>query len=227
MLRFERLEKRYGSKTVLDGVGHVFGTGCHALRGPNGSGKSTLLKALAGVERIDGGEVWIGNHSLIDSPVDAKRRLSFVPDTCPVYPFMTGYALLEFVASAKKTSIEPNTLDFAAQLGLSNYLDSRIEQMSLGTQKKTMLVAASIGSPAVLIADEPSNGIDDTARKVIAAFFVETARSATVLFSTHDIAFAELCGATPIGMPVETDPTQMVTDMKHLHVVAANGRSSG
>jgi ABC-type multidrug transport system ATPase subunit len=150
-----------------------FGVGAWALRGPNGIGKSTLLKVLAGAVEPDAGAVWVDGLPLHTDPVPAKARLAYAPDECPVYPFMTGRELLAFVAWAK-----------------------RCGAMSLGTQKKLMLAAGWIGKPAVLLCDEPSNGLDAQARLVLIDLLREKSRQATVLVSTHDHAFAQALGAT-------------------------------
>ena len=200
MLRFEGLEKHYGGKTVFSGLAYQFEAGCHALQSPNGSGKSTLLGMLAGVVATDGGEVRISGASLQREPLQAKARLAYVPDACPIYPFMTGREFLALVASAKHCSLGPDTLERVTRLGLDPHLDIRVEQMSLGTQKKLMLSASSIGDPAVIIADEPSIAIDDTAREVLIEYFVTASRHRVVLFSTHDDSLAQACGARVVTM---------------------------
>jgi ABC-2 type transport system ATP-binding protein len=212
MLRFEGLEKYYGDKTVFVGLGHCFEAGCHALQSPNGSGKSTLLGILTGVIPADRGEVWIAGMSLQRDPLGAKSRLAYVPDACPVYPFLTGREFLELVASTKKTRLSRATLDLVTRLGLTSHLDLRFEQMSLGTRKKMMLAASSIGEPAVLVADEPSIAVDDAARHVLIDYFKSVAASAVVLFSTHDDDFARACDARVVGMPELVDRPRPVTE---------------
>jgi len=211
MLRFEMLEKRYGSKLIFSGIGHHFAIGCHALQAPNGRGKSTLLSVLAGVVQADRGSVWIDDASLHNEPLRAKARLSYVPDICPVYPFLTGREFLELVTSAKQTQLSAATLALVKNFGLNPHLDMRFEQMSLGTKKKMMIAAASIGEPAVIIADEPGSAIDDAARQVLIEYFRQAASHSVVLFSTHDAALAAACDAPIVGMPSDTDLTRLQT----------------
>ncbi|OIQ76205.1 putative ABC transporter ATP-binding protein YxlF [mine drainage metagenome] len=201
MLRFEGVTKSFGWRQVLRGISDHLDPGAYALQGPNGSGKSTLLGILSGAISADSGEVWIDDISMKDAPLVARRRLSYVPDESPIYPFMTGSDLLDFVAMAKKTAIGPDTLEFVAQLGLSPYLQTRFGAMSLGTQKKFMLCAAWIGHPQVMLLDEPSNGLDAQARDLLAHRIRERGpQRRLTLFTTHDTAFVETCEAAVLPM---------------------------
>jgi len=211
MLRFEMLEKRYGNKLIFSGLSHHFTVGCYALQAPNGRGKSTLLSTLAGVVPADQGNIWIADASLHTEPLHAKARMAYVPDACPVYPFLRGREFLELVASTKQTQLSAASLALITHFGLDPHLDSRFEQMSLGTKKKLMIAAASIGDPAVMIADEPGSAIDDAARQVLIDYFRQAAKHSVVLFSTHDDVLAAACDAQLIGMPSDADPTRLQT----------------
>lgn len=198
MLRFERLSKSFGARQVLRSVGYACAPGAFVLRGPNGVGKSTLLRILAGVISPDSGAVWIDNRALHDDPVAAKLRLAYAPDECPIYPFISGRELLHFVAHARRCAVTPAVYALVEALGLGPHLDTRCGAMSLGTQKKLMLAAAWIGEPAVLLLDEPSNGLDADARLVLARLLQEKSADAVVFISSHDQAFAQAIGATVI-----------------------------
>jgi ABC-2 type transport system ATP-binding protein len=195
MLRFERICKSYGAKPVLQSLSGRFERGAFALRGPNGIGKSTLLRALAGIVELDAGAAWIDGRPLHADPVAAKTRLAYAPDECPVYPFLTGRELLAFVAYAKRCAVGPEVLDIVERFGLGRHLDTRCGAMSLGTQKKLMLAAAWIGDPAVLLFDEPSNGLDADARLLLIDLLRTKSAEAVALVSTHDVAFAQAIGA--------------------------------
>lgn len=195
MLTVDHLDKSFGAKKILHQAGACFEPGVHALRGPNGIGKSTLLRILAGIIQPDSGSIHIGPHSLLDTPLAAKACLSYIPDDCPVYPFMSGHELLRFVAYAKGCTLDREVTDIAHQLGLAPHLGTRFADMSLGTQKKTMLAAAWIGAPLVMLFDEPNNGLDVAAREVLAGLMKAARGHRTVLVSTHDEDFIGATGA--------------------------------
>ena len=194
-LRFYNLSIAFGHRKVLDRLSYSFDSGLYALHGPNGVGKSTLLSILAGILEPDAGEVEIAGHSLHRAPLKAKARLSYVPDECPIYPFMTGRELLQFVARAKGASICPDVEALVERFSLTAYLDVLFGQMSLGTQKKIMLASAWIGRPSVILMDEPSNGLDLATRDVLMARIRQMDGKALVLISTHDAEFARGIGA--------------------------------
>ena len=146
MLRLEGLSKAYDGRQIFRNLNHHFGYGVFAIQGPNGIGKSTLLALLSGAQSPDAGDVRIEEFSLTRQPLAAKIRLSYVPDECPIYPFMTGMHFMEFVCAAKKSKLDKNILAIMNGFGLPPYLDTRFDAMSLGTQKKFMLSAACLWS---------------------------------------------------------------------------------
>lgn len=198
MLRFDNLCKRYDTHTIFEGLHYEMGAGCVALDDEMGSGKSTLLGILAGTVEADAGEVWLGGHSLRSAPQRAKATLAYMPDDCLEYPQLTGRAFLEQVAADRHTTLDQRTLGLTDRFGLTPHLDKRFEQMSLGTRKKLYLSAAALGSPAVVIADEPTGGLDAAARAVLVDLFKMLGRDRAVFFSCYDTALARACGATLI-----------------------------
>jgi ABC-type multidrug transport system ATPase subunit len=198
VLRFDQVDKAFGSKQVLQHVGCCFSRGVFALQGPNGIGKTTFLGVLAGIVQPDAGEIWIDGHSLQSAPLTAKSRLSYVPDECPIYPFMTGRELLKFVALAKRCEVEPAVWELVANFGLHEHLDTPFGKMSLGTQKKTMLAAGWIGAPVVMLMDEPSNGLDHKTRHLLIDLIKAKSEYSVMLISTHDADFVSAVEATTI-----------------------------
>jgi len=195
MLRFENLGKRFGDYVLFSDLHHQFETGCVALCDENGSGKSTLLGILAGTIDSFDGDVWLDGHSLRTAPQQAKAALAYVPDDCMAYPFMTGRGLLELVASTRGIKVDAASLDLAHRFGLDPFIDKRFEEMSLGTRRKVFLTATALGRPSVILADEPGNGLDSSARGELIELFKRLGRDRLVLFSTHDPALARACDA--------------------------------
>lgn len=200
MLCIDNLGKRYGDHRIFQGLTHTFPPGCVALCEEGSTGKSSLLGIIAGVITPDEGDVWIDGHSLIQTPLQAKTRLAYVPDNCLEFPMLTGRGLLEQVASEKNTTLGDAVLDLAYKLGLEPHLDKRFEQMSTGTRRKVFLTAAALGDPAVVIADGPSKGLDAGACAVLAELFKTWSRDRVVLFASHDPELVQACGASTVNV---------------------------
>jgi ABC-type multidrug transport system ATPase subunit len=200
ILACEGLGASYEGREVFRSLDCAFATGVHALRGANGIGKSTLLRLLAGAKPADAGRVWIDGIDLMQAPEGAKRRLSYVPDESPIYPFMTGEELLYFVAAAKRTGIDATVDDLIDAFDLTQHLRTRFDAMSLGIRKKMILCAAWVGAPRVLLLDEPSNGLDLSSRDHLIRLVRLWGRKSAILFSAHDEELASACGAIVIEM---------------------------
>lgn len=195
MLRCEGISKSYGNRLIFHNLNYRLTSGVYAVQGSNGVGKSTLLGILAGAIDADAGEVWINDLSMKTSPLAARQLLSYVPDESPIHPFMTGQDLLDFVAMAKKTTVDAKIMQLVERFGLTHHLYSRFDVMSLGTQKKFMLCAAWIGGPQAIFMDEPSNGLDIAARELLASLILEYRQHRLIIFSTHDADFVAACNA--------------------------------
>ncbi|OBS09212.1 ATP-binding cassette domain-containing protein [Acidihalobacter prosperus] len=199
-LTAQDLRRTYGGREVLRGASLALAAGVYALRGPNGIGKSTLLAALAGAVPLEAGEVRIDGISLASAPLAAKRRLGYAPDESPVYPFVSGRTLLEFVAATKGVRLGEADRETLRALALETRTEIRFSAQSLGMQKKFLLAAAWIGAPRVLLLDEPSNGLDASARDYLCKRFAAERERCVILFTTHDSRFAERAGAASIEM---------------------------
>ncbi|SDH99394.1 ABC transporter ATP-binding protein [Paraburkholderia phenazinium] len=199
MLRFENLCKRYGEHTLFQGLRYSVDAGCIALNDESGSGKSTLLGILAGEIEPDAGEAWLDGHSLRTAPLAARSALAYVPEDCLASSLQTGRAFLEAVAAQRNTALDKRTLELADRFGLTPHLEKRFEQMSFGTRKKICLTAATLGRVAVVIADEPSGGLDAAARAVLVDLFKELGRDRVVFFTSYDAALTSACEAQAIS----------------------------
>lgn len=200
MLQCNGITKTYGRHQIFHNLSYRFASGVYAIQGPNGIGKSTLLGILSGSIQADAGDVLINGISMNASPLPVRQLLSYVPDESPIYPFMTGLDLLDFVAMAKKTTVDPNIMQLVERFGLSSHLYTRFEIMSLGTQKKFMICAAWIGEPQAIFLDEPSNGLDTAARELLARLIHERRQNRLVIFSTHDADFVAACNAKVLNI---------------------------
>jgi ABC-2 type transport system ATP-binding protein len=200
VLSGQNLGASYDGRPVFRGASIMLGQGTYALQGRNGIGKSTLLRLLAGAQPPDTGDVWIDGESLTTAPLTARRSLSYVPDESPVYPFMTGKELLDFVALTKGAEIGTDAKQRIEDFALSDQLRMRFDAMSLGTQKKMLLSAAWIGAPRVMLMDEPSNGLDQSSRERLATAIRGWKSRGTILFASHDSDFITATDASIVTM---------------------------
>jgi ABC-type multidrug transport system ATPase subunit len=194
------VRKRYEDRVVLHHLDFSWsGPGILCVRGPNGSGKSTLLSLLAGAAEPDAGDIQVLGRSIVSAREQALPLVSFVPDACPVYPFVTGREWLEIVRAARRPATWTAPA-LARAFGLDPYLDTRFGAMSLGTARKTLL-AAGLGTDApVVLLDEPSNGLDTAALAVLRERLAEIAGRALVVICCHDVEEQRLLGARCVDL---------------------------
>ncbi|WP_428268185.1 ABC transporter ATP-binding protein [Haliangium sp.] len=191
MLRVAGVCKRLGGRTILDHVDVVCDGGeiC-VIEGPNGSGKSTLLRVIAGLLEPDRGYVELAGEALAARPVAARRRLGYVPEAADPPGYMTGRELFALVRALKRA--EPLSAELQQALGLEGIDDQRIERLSLGQRRRVCLGAALIGDPAVLVLDEPTNGLDrDGVAQLVDILDARRRAGAAVLVATHERGFAD------------------------------------
>ncbi len=191
MLAVTSITKRLGGRRVLDDVSFDCDRGVvTVVRGPNGAGKSTLLRIIAGVLEPDRGTVEIDGVSIAGQPVAARRRLGYVPEAADPPGQLTVDELLSLVASLKGCALL--AAELRERLGIEPLARCRIERLSLGERRRASLAAALVGDPAVLVLDEPSNGLDEDGvavlRDLIGARRIRGAGTAIVIAS-HDDPF--------------------------------------
>ena len=201
MIEVRALVKRHEQHVVFDGLDFAWdGPGIVCIRGPNGSGKTTLLSMLAGAASSDAGDIRLMGASLVHQPHTALPLVSYVPDGCPVYPFLTGREWLDLTRSVRAcdAAIEQELLTC---FGLVQLLDTRFDAMSLGTAKKFLLTAALMCHTAILIMDEPTNGLDKRSFDVLQEQLARRTSSGLIVLSCHDEAQQRQLGARPVNLP--------------------------
>ena len=189
--------KNFGSVVALSGLdlkimpGEIYG-----LLGPNGSGKSTLIKILVGLLEPTSGSVRILGHDPFTDPIEVKSAIGYVAENAMLYDSLSPRDFFEFVASVRK--IDPKKANervtrLATAFNLSQYYDSPIATLSMGTKQKVSIIAALAHEPPLLLLDEPLNGLDAKSSRILKdliSFHIEKNRGA-VLFSTHIMEVAE------------------------------------
>jgi heme-transporting ATPase len=186
LLEAEGLGVQFSGLALFSGLSFSYGPGVVALMGENGAGKSTLLSLLAGVQPLQEGRIAIKGHDMAASPQEARRQLAWVPDESVAYEFMTGDEFLRMVLALRGQADAPALPGLLDGFGLSAHRGKRFGQMSLGTRKKFMLASGLASDAAVVLMDEPTNGIDADAKACLMERLREGREARLFFFSTHD-----------------------------------------
>jgi ABC-type multidrug transport system ATPase subunit len=169
------------------------------VRGVNGAGKTTLLALLAGALAPDAGDILVHGRSLAVPAQQARELLAYVPDDCPVYPFLTGREWLVFVQGLRRCD-DAVALDLLARFGLQPQIDVRFGAMSLGTARKFLLVSALMAVAPVLLLDEPTNGLDAASFEVLREYLAQRAQQGLVVLTCHDVGQQQRLGAETVEL---------------------------
>ena len=189
MIKIENLVKTFGAKRAVDGIsfsverGEVVG-----FLGPNGSGKTTTMRMITGYYAPSAGKVSVGGHDVVDSPLEAKRLIGYLPENAAAYTDMSVHGFLGFAAELRGLAGEAKRKAVARAVErcfLSSVLHQSIDTLSKGYKHRTCLAQALIHDPAVLILDEPTDGLDPNQKHEIRNLIRELGRTKAVVFSTH------------------------------------------
>ncbi len=189
MIEVEHLTKYYGGFLAVDDIsftiedGHVYG-----FLGPNGAGKSTTMNIITGCLSATAGRVRIDGHDIYEEPNQAKRCLGYLPEHPPLYLNESPREYLRFVGQAKGL----RGAELAAQIdavvektGIAAVQNKRIAALSKGYRQRVGIAQALLGSPRVIILDEPTVGLDPLQIIEIRELIKELGRTHTVIFSSH------------------------------------------
>ncbi|MEW6524060.1 MAG: ABC transporter ATP-binding protein [Bacillota bacterium] len=173
--------------------GEIFG-----FLGPNGAGKTTTIKMMVGLLKPDRGTVNIAGYDIASSPLEVKRRISYVPDNPDVYHRLTGMEYLNFMGDVYRVSAEERErriLRLLDVFALGGAVSDPIKSYSHGMRQKIVLVGALLHDPLVFILDEPMVGLDPRSAHHLKEIMREhCSLGKTVFFSTHILEVAEkLC----------------------------------
>jgi ABC-2 type transport system ATP-binding protein len=164
------------------------------LLGLNGAGKTTTLRMLSGVLAPDNGSVSINGHSLSDSPIEARRQIGFLPDQPPLYNDMRVSEYLKLAGRIRGLTghrLAERQSTVTEQCMLESVNKNLIGTLSKGYRQRVGLAQALIHEPALLLLDEPSNGLDPQQLESMRNLIIETGKSAAVILSTHLLSEAQ------------------------------------
>lgn len=190
MIEVEHLTKRYGSHTAVDDISFtVEDGGIYGLLGPNGAGKSTTMNIITGYISATDGTVKIDGHDIADEPAAAKACIGYLPELPPLYQEMTVQEYLLFVAELKGTRKKADraaaVAHAAARAGLQGMEQRLIRNLSKGYRQRVGIAAALLGTPKIIILDEPTVGLDPAQMIEIRSLIRDLGKTHTVILSSH------------------------------------------
>jgi ABC-2 type transport system ATP-binding protein len=195
LLVADRLTKTIAGKTIVRGVSFTLSAGeVFGFLGPNGAGKTTTIRMLVGLIRPTSGTVRIMGHDIQSDFEAAMSHVGCIVETPDLYRFMTGRENLEHFARMLGP-VDPDEVErLASMVALSHRLDDRVRTYSLGMRQRLGIAQALLGSPRILILDEPANGLDPAGiremRQLLRSLAQE--RGMCVLVSSHLLAEVQL-----------------------------------
>ena len=222
VLQLESVVKRFGSRTILDGVSLTVTPGeIVCFVGPSGTGKSTLLRCVNGLEPIQGGEIRFEGAQVHARSVGAvRKRVGMIFQQFNLYPHMTALQNVMLapmvVHKERRPVVEARARSLFDKVRLSHRIDAYPAQLSGGEQQRVAIARALCAQPHLLMFDEPTSALDpETVGDVLAVMKDLAQEGRTMLVVTHEIRFAVEVGTRMVFMEAgkiveEGDPAAMV-----------------
>ncbi|MEM2463088.1 MAG: ABC transporter ATP-binding protein [Candidatus Bathyarchaeia archaeon] len=184
----------YGSLRAVDGLSFKIKRGeIYGLLGPNGAGKSSTLKVLAGILEPSHGKVEIFGKP-VSEEIEVKKLIGYVPEETLLLESLTPREFFEFIASVRGLGRDVNIKlsKLVTAFELTEYFDTPIATLSMGTKRKVSVIAAFLHEPLLLILDEPLIGLDARSSRILKELIVHhSTKGGAVVFSTHIMEVAE------------------------------------
>ena len=189
MIEIQQLTKQFGDLRAVDDVSLAVPAGeFFVILGPNAAGKTTTIKVMAGLMKPTSGSVRICGFDIGTSPIEARRRMAYVPDFPFLYDKLTPAEFFRFTGKLfgmKDAAMEAEAEHLAKRFNLGEFLAKPIESLSHGTKQRVAIVSALMHSPEVVVFDEPMVGLDPHHSRVLKDILREQADA------THQLSVAE------------------------------------
>ncbi|WP_299435358.1 ABC transporter ATP-binding protein [uncultured Aquimarina sp.] len=193
------LNKTYANGVkALDNLSLEISTGMFGLLGPNGAGKSSLMRTLSTLQEVDSGSAFLGEVDIIKNPIALRKVLGYLPQEFGVYPKITAKQLLDHMAILKGISIKKERKELVNYLlqkvNLYDKRNKEVKGFSGGMKQRIGIAQALIGTPKLIIVDEPTAGLDPGERNRFHNLLADVANDVIVILSTHIVEdVRELC----------------------------------
>ncbi len=196
MIELENLVKHFGEVRAVDGITLTVPRGeFFAVLGPNAAGKTTTIKMIVGLIKPTAGRARVAGFDIQTQPLEARARLSYVPDFPFLYEKLTPAEFLRFTGRLFRmddAAIRSASEELIPRFHLESWLNKPIEGLSHGTRQRVAIASALLHAPEVFVIDEPMVGLDPQHARVVKDILKERSRQGmTVFLSTHQVSVAE------------------------------------
>ena len=189
MIEIQNLTKKYGQITVVDNLNFTVNKGeILGFLGPNGAGKTTTMNIITGYLPSTEGTVKVDGFDIMESPTEVKKRIGYLPEHPPIYMDMTVKEYLDFVSDLKlveRRQKKGQMNDIMELVKIAHVRDRLIKNLSKGYKQRVGLAQALIGSPDVLVLDEPTVGLDPKQIIEIRKLIKALGKEHTIILSSH------------------------------------------
>ena len=189
MIKVEHLTKAFGPKIAVNDVSFTVERGeVLGFLGPNGAGKSTTMRMVTGFIPPTSGSISVGGFDVLQDPIAAKRLIGYLPENAPGYADMTVQGFLNFAAELRglRGDTRRRAVNRAIELCfLENVMHQTIDTLSKGYKHRTCLAQSLIHDPAVLVLDEPTDGLDPNQKHEVRNLIKRMGADKAIVFSTH------------------------------------------
>ncbi len=196
MLELKHICKRYGAVTALDDFSLQLENGLYGLLGENGAGKSTLIKILSCNLSADSGEVLVDGENMWDMGECYRSMVGYLPQESVGYHHMRVREFMEYMAALKGLPLRSKTVqqeitEALQQVHLETHVRKRFFELSGGMKRRLLFAQAVLGTPRILILDEPTAGLDPNERIAMRNLIAQEAMDKIVILATHIISDIE------------------------------------
>jgi ABC-2 type transport system ATP-binding protein len=196
MIELVHLVKKFGDLTAVNDLSLTVRSGeFFAVLGPNAAGKTTTIKILAGLMKPTAGFARVAGFDVQTDPLEARRRLAYVPDFPFLYEKLTPWEFFRFTGQLfrmEESRMDRAGRDLIERFNLGDYVNKPIEGLSHGTRQRVAIASALLHDPEVFIIDEPMVGLDPHHARVMKDVLKERSLAGmTVFVSTHQLSVAE------------------------------------
>ena len=217
ILKCENLNKKFGKKQILKDVSFdIFKGDILGFIGPNGAGKTTTIKLILGLQSITEGRVLINGFDIEKQFTKAIEKVGAIVENPDLYMYMSGYENLKLIANLYKGIDEKRINEVVKLVKLENRIQDKVSKYSLGMRQRLGIAQAILHRPALLILDEPTNGLDPEGIREMRELLIDLAKNEqmAILISSHNLAELDnLCNKVCIiknGKIIETSEIEEI-----------------